>query len=84
MAHGKSYDYSEKATHTENNDPLEWPKGAFDEVTAELASAAIADLEEFMEHIHTFAAPLISDPWLKAGALKGTSAYQTGTIRVAT
>ncbi len=83
LSHGKPYNYADEAVHTEDSEPLSWPRGSFGEISEEFAKQAIQDLEEFMEYLHTHVHPKLRNLWLKAGALKGTTAYQTSETSVA-
>jgi hypothetical protein len=84
MAHGKPYQYSTTTEHSEEGEPEWWPRNAYHDVKPEFVADVIHDFEEFMEFVHEHVKDRIEDPWLKAGALKGSSAYATSSTTNAT
>ncbi|MDA2935136.1 hypothetical protein MYX82_12470 [Acidobacteria bacterium AH-259-D05] len=84
MTHAKPFCYSSSTEHTEENEPNWWPRDAYDDVKPELVEVVIHDFDEFMEFVHERVKHLIDDPWLRAGALKGTGSYSMSSTTIAT
>lgn len=84
MAHGKPYQFSSTTEHSEDEEPDWWPRDAYHDVRPEFVSEVIQDFEEFMEFVHNYAKPQINDPWLKDGALGGSSAHASSSTTPAT
>jgi len=83
MAHAKPFLYASLTEHAEENEPNWWPRGAYDDVKPELVEVVMHDLEEFMEFVHERVKDRINDPWLEAGALKGTDSCSTSSTTIA-
>lgn len=80
IAHGKPEKLAGEIIHPQGTDspfPVSTLRGLITP-KAKLATV-MADIEKFLNEIHTLAAPKVNDPWFGTEALRGPSTYSAGT-----
>lgn len=75
ITHAKPEKLTKPIYHPDNTEPP-WIVSTLNQlVTEQTRSAAISDVEQFLEHVHSLALPKVKDAWFGSKALRGPLQY---------
>lgn len=84
IVHAKVYKYDEPIEHHVDHEPNCWPRSAFSYVNIDTTRRVMADVEEFIEYLHSKIRPFVNDIWFGDKALKGPTGYALSSTSIKT